>query len=120
MKTNDELIADFIGRRLSPEGMWEFSFCDGFYPTLKIMKFKTSWDWLMPVVQRIEILGYFTNSQYMRSNKPKRNFFSITTASHEMIADAFEEVKIDAYYKAIIDFIKWYNEQKQGNDSHIH
>lgn len=67
-----------------------------------------SWDWLMPVVEKIEsderfdvnILQYGTiilcNQEEIINN----------------VADISFDVKIEHTYTAVVEFIKWYNTQK--------
>ncbi len=56
------------------------------------LRYKTSWDCLMPVMRKIHKL------------KPKNDFFI-----HITILNA----KIDVVYKAVVEFIKWYNLQSK-------
>jgi len=71
------------------------------------LQYKYSWDWLMPVVEKIEGL---------RDSKGNAYRFSIDMcnaqiegANIEILGGAF---KLDTTYKAVVEFIKWYNEQK--------
>lgn len=72
------------------------------------LKFHISWDWLMLVVEKIESLkeswevDIFGNS--CEIGIPKK--FNID----EIMFEA--ETKIKATYKAVVTFIKWYNENK--------
>lgn len=103
-KTENELIADFIGKRKwnndqlknGQEQQWDFSFCDGYYPTLKTMKFQTSWDWLMPVVKKIALL------------------FDETHLKSQSICELTIFAPIYLVYIDVVEFIKWYNQQKNG------
>lgn len=102
--TDNELIAEFMGRKYGLNADK-----NGY------LKYDTSWDHLMPVVEKIETLdinGYkfsteiigkqcFIESEIRRSGT-KMLIFSKTGTS-----------KIDAIYKSVILFITWYNTQKQ-------
>ena len=81
--------------------------------------FHHSWDCLMPVVERIEVTHH-TNLMA----KPNGFIFLITTGNidapisiryfkgspgHKNTATT----KIEAVYNATVDFIKWYNENRQ-------
>ena len=57
------------------------------------LKYNTSWDWLMPVVEKI------LNLQDTYAQERQKVFNSITPS-------------INTTYTAIISFIKWYNENK--------
>lgn len=106
MKTENEILADFIGKRLpksSSDQQWQFPFCDGYFPTEKTMKFDTSWDWVMAVVYKISELWVpaaedgFQKSINLRIHKISK----IQLTSH------IQQVK-----KELVVFVKWYNDQK--------
>lgn len=81
---------------------------------LKDTKFHSSWDWLMPVVEKIE------------NTKAKESFYFdvdilstgviISSVANHVVQITQEEIqstsKIEAVYNAVIEFIKWYNENK--------
>lgn len=70
------------------------------------LEYHNSWDWLMPVIEKIEILGYF-----VMINK----WTSVYTGSEgERISITSVEgnAKILNTWKACILFIEWYNKQK--------
>lgn len=59
----NELLADFVGKRDGKPSkgykqQWTFKFCDGFWPTVDTMKFDTSFDWIIPVIQKAKDLHY--------------------------------------------------------------
>lgn len=94
MINEDELIAGFMKLERVSRGHWtNHGICrwieDGLeYPELR---YKTSWDWLMPVVTKIFSLNV-TPSQ-----------------ERSAINDALNEANINSIYEAVVDFIKWYN-----------
>ena len=59
------------------------------------MKYHTEWNWLMPVVSKI-----LTNENY------------IDITQRENIMDSLPYGMIKDTYNAVVEFIKWYNEQK--------
>ncbi len=87
------------------------------------LKFDTSWEWLMPVVEKIEslfprvaIVMYPTHctiedESYADLSTPMENRLS-------NVSDMFENIwedgdnRRDAAYKAVVEFIKWYNKNK--------
>jgi hypothetical protein len=124
----NEKIALFDGMKLTTNKDWKRSYyCeydndgsikkehhqtkDGIFRTLR---YHESWEVLMPVVEKIEEMGYFTNAVLMRSEKPAKHFFSITDRSHVCLADAYSDKKIDAWYAAVLKFIDWYNQKSNG------
>lgn len=109
MKAHNELLADFVGKRLSTpsegfEQQWEFPFCDGYYPTLKTMKFDTSRDWVMAVVYKISELWVPAEEDGFQKSINLRihNISKIQLTSH------IQQVK-----KELVTFLKWYNDQKK-------
>src|SRR5687768_17604117 len=59
MKTDNEVIADFIGKRLPGEPQqWDLPMCDGYYPSSKTLEFDKRWERLMPVWYKFKELKY--------------------------------------------------------------
>lgn len=84
-------------------------------------KFDKSWEWLMPVVEKIDKLGYDVeiNSGLRRINIRTTDFGYM-----EKVPEYNEEFRgnsslyadltpIQCVYQAIVEFIQWYNEQKK-------
>lgn len=78
---------------------------------VSIAKYHESWDWLMPVLEKIEAKGrrweigispYSTSHHYCK-------IWSIGTIERVSL--------LDAVYSAVLEFIKWYNSNKQTNDN---
>jgi len=113
---NNILIARFMGAyphdSKDLEGMWfnDAKFPHGFTNVIgESFKYNTEWNWLMPVVEKIEELGYDFN--ILTPNVIEvldENAKSLFYLSSE------KEGKKEAVYNACIDFIKWYNENSAG------
>lgn len=82
---NNKLIADFIGLNINKGVQADYMEHE--------LKYDTSWDWLMPVVVKC-----FNVSENMKS------YFL------HKLCSALLEINIDSLYKAVIEFIKEYNE----------
>jgi hypothetical protein len=100
-KTDNELIAEFIGdqgQRLN-DPKWKSG------DELIYLKYHKSWDWLMPVVEKIETLKFsvMVIGKYTRIQCPH---------PYKEFATDICETKIQSVYKAVVEFIKWYNQQK--------
>lgn len=126
---NNKLIAEFMGidnQILSTGDIHSWSDAPFFYITenskdkvmkgiVKYSKYHTSWDWLMPVVEKIESTP---RGKYSPNNKPAVSISSISCSiiyhgnAKEVIADIIRPSKIEAVYEAVVEFIKWYNENK--------
>ena len=89
MKTDNELIADFMGFQYGQN-----SDHNG------LLKYNTSWNWLMPVVLKIE-------NELSKPGASKKVDWVLWNDHFDgtVITD------IEMVYKAVIGFIKWYNEK---------
>ena len=76
-----------------------------------------NWSWLMPVLEKIESMGYKTVAS--QSDFNANHYINIITGTH-IINQTTEnpskfmgqaKLKIDAYYQAITEFIEWYNKR---------
>ncbi len=74
-----------------------------------IMKFHSSWNWLMPVVEKIE--GIKDDQGYLTKVKIWVNRCDIVFGNDvKHFPYKLGETKIEATYTAVIEFIKWYND----------
>ena len=102
-KTDNELIHEFMGHD------WKtgtFSWRPGVYDPMKLEHleyYQKSWDWLMPVVEKIEAIDVDDLILEIR--------YKLCHIEYDEfgIRNFKGETKIEAVYKAIIEFIKWYN-----------
>ncbi len=84
-----------MGIKLTENGLaWD-------YINNPIPSYHTSWDWLMPVVQKIESLGYVFTIQ-----GGKAEYGEMISKTQSFIA----EDKLSSTYKAVVEFIKQYND----------
>lgn len=75
------------------------------------LKYDSSWDWLIPVVEKIESLNYSTAINYKFGIDLSYQIVICQGDYFEFIQQAKE--KITAVYKGVIEFIKWYNTQSK-------
>ena len=81
------------------------------------MRFSTSWDWLMPVVEKIEsldldkILPSYGNIILRTYSKYYSRFESINSQSLHF-PDVYGKTKILSIYNAVVEFIKWFDKNK--------
>lgn len=126
IKENNHLIATFLGFTIK-KGAWEESFTGWYIPIKDFvdkeyvhpdhLQFHTSWDWLMPVLDKIEKMGHQTVASQMDFGGEKHHYINIMTNvdfikatpdnPYKLGGQAFS--KFAAYYEGIIEFIKWYN-----------
>jgi hypothetical protein len=96
------------------------------------LKYHKSWDWLMPVIEQIESLKYRTFMTYRKSaegmfhqmviSDSKYDYDTVVAETLESaideephivlawIEEAENKTKIQAAYRAVINFIKYYNQ----------
>ena len=94
---NTKLLAIFMGFTLGHPDKNETRWKENWFGNglrHKHLQFDTDWNWLMPVIQECVIIA-------AESDEWER-YWKIT----DMIP------RIDTTYEAVVEFIKWYNEQK--------
>jgi hypothetical protein len=124
---NNKLIAEFMGGKLSPHSPNLINMpqtigdakihCvkgsellpNGTYSLcyLHELKYHSSWDWLMSVVEKIESVQAWhveisTDSCTIHNGLLK-----------EPIFETYMKTKIEATYNAVVEFIQWYNKEKK-------
>jgi hypothetical protein len=85
------------------------------------MLYHKSWDWLIPVVEKIESLGYYTKIYSYTIGYSTEHYMAILTyddkTQYENLAMnrkfTHSANKLTATYNAVIEFITWYNTQKK-------
>lgn len=82
---------------------------------LSRLQYNTSWDWLMPVVDKIERLGYRTD--IFKADDSDTHLCQVWTHHAERsqlvsTAKEWSRTKIEAVYGAVVQFIQWYNQNK--------
>ncbi len=108
MENNNKLIAEFMEWTLDDKDLNSYRKYNGSifkYSLLSNFKYHTDWNWLMPVVERIELdMGFDVYIHY--------NNCTITDGENAFENEAEPNQKIYATYQSVIEFIKWYNENK--------
>jgi len=97
----NRLIAEFMG--LSAVEAEEIAS----YASDDDLNYHTSWDWLMPVVEK---------ANNIVENETGGNFINILwhgVVWGETTFDNAEYSKLGATWQAVVQFVKWYNFQKQ-------
>jgi hypothetical protein len=111
---SNKLIAGFIGYKLTEDGyyllpldlpqfrnsnhiewcsQYEVSFTERYWEISEdALDYNHSWDWLMPVVEKCYQCDYEEGGDL-----------------HLMMNDAILTINIEEVYKAVVQFIKWYN-----------
>jgi hypothetical protein len=134
----DKLIAEFMGDYFDT-GLEPAYYIRSYNKEYKIedSQFHKSWDWLMPVVEKIESLDL---SEWMYSwedldGETRYNFEGISVeiektrcwiyinlsldpywTINEKTFKVKYETKLEAAYESVVEFIEWYNERKKRED----
>ena len=91
---DNKLIAEFMGRG----GTFNHDktmICTGIFPdTMTLMKYHTSWDWLMPAVQKC-----------FDTQQPEEG-------QHYFINESLLTMDIGVVYDRVVEFIKTYNDER--------
>ena len=107
MEENNKLIAEFDCWKLSSDGVTYMNPQDQDDCWLvEDMLFHTSWEWLMPVVDKIESLGFKTSIEV--------GFCSIEDTANDVYFESmgWNQTKLDVTCQAVVEFINFYNQNK--------
>lgn len=112
---NNKLIAEFMGYSKikstnSDRTVWtHLEYGTLTEKGLSLLKYHTSWDWLIPVVKKIFTLSFseVKGLEEEWSNKNKGLFDPDLCGLHS---------DISTVYNCTVEFIKWYNENKPKNE----
>lgn len=110
-----------MGKTIQPQvgtpefARWRGERCDySFYE----VKYSTSWDWLLPVVEKIENTWIDGAKSICKIQGNRVEIYHTVgykntdfATNHGYNGENYD--KITSVYKAVVDFIKWYNENKQ-------
>jgi hypothetical protein len=108
-KTDNELIAEFMGDR-------DKILCDPKWmkgDDLTYLRYHVSWDWLMPVVEKIESKNLTLITIYGDATK----IWVDDSEGNEMFATTMhgnKDNKIGHVYRAVAEFIKWHSPHTQA------
>lgn len=69
------------------------------------LKYHSSWDWLMPIVEKIELTGYMVCIE-------KNGCTIYKEYGHPISVTNLWPTKIEATYVAVLSFLEWYEKIK--------
>lgn len=104
----NKLIAEFLGwknKGMVNLELWERFSNDTCINTAEC-KFNSSWDWLMPVVEKIE------KTDFVVIIKQTECVIVNNSGETPMFIQEILTTKIESVWRACVEFIKWYNENK--------
>lgn len=108
---NNKIIAEFLGWTLDDEELNTYRKKISVIFHYRKFNFQTDWNDLMEVVEKINVLGY--EVLIGRINCQINNMLEREKPISAMVCGDVSK-KIEITFDAVIQFIKWYNEQKQN------
>jgi hypothetical protein len=106
----NKLIAEFmqLESRKPSWSMAEQFNRNSYWIPVGVLEYHTSWDWLMPVVEKIESLGFESGIS------SDATYFKMEASPFDVVsqADNSWRKKIETVWEAVIQFIQWYNQSK--------
>jgi len=101
---NNKITAEFMGYKEYNHGSYKtFSKDDKSHYFDSTLQYDSDWNWLMPVIEKIESLGY--KFQICRH---RAQIYLDDGFNSPALCDSKSETKIQAAYAAVADFIKNY------------
>lgn len=126
MKTDNELIAEFMGATIHKEVFGGSGSCSRTWTRKEWpeplyaseMEYESSWDWLMPVVEKIETMHLLI--EIRRDECTISHLGSIDDEypwliNFKDITTYLRNDKMGAVYAALLEFIKWYKTERRSN-----
>ena len=102
---NNKLIAEFMGITPNEAGVYHVSKHKGY--DVENLNYQKSWDWLMPVVEKIEEDDEVDVNILLNGTRIFR--WRTDTDIVNNVADISFDKKIEHVYDAVVEFIKQYN-----------
>jgi len=114
MKNENKLIAEFMGYKVvdkpkvvNGENFFEYIGENGNYTYCNsLLEYHTSWDWLMPVVEKIESFDIISFEKNLQEDGDYQALF---TKGANILICHYADTSIEATYKAVVQFINQYN-----------
>jgi hypothetical protein len=110
IEENNKLIAEFLGyTQPHPDYPGATYWYKKDESPLTLLSFDSDWNWLMKVVEKIESLNYNFNLTSKEATVLMNHSAIYQTLIHRIDGNN----KKEAVYNTCVEFIKWYNGQKQ-------
>ena len=107
-----KLIAEFMGASHKVDNGIEY-ICLSEWQNTHTLRFHTSWDWLMPVVEKIESVTTKKYPDGFIVRIEGRDVIILTLRGELMVCDYdYDGSKLERVYWMCLRFIQWYNENK--------
>ena len=110
---NNKIIAEFMGVKFDKDTFYDMDydiFSNGNLYRIHELKLKyhNSWDWLMPVVEKIEYIESITHGNQFQVIicEEEVDIYDKHTQTHIVCIPTDGESKLTNTYKAVVEFIK--------------
>jgi hypothetical protein len=104
----NKLIADYMGEAIDVLGKFGQNWKKVIGDISPIPSYHESWDWLMPVVSKIESDGYDFFMQPLECTIIDSEGYEVAIDTHMGIS-----TNIEGIWNCVIKFIKWHNALKE-------
>ena len=107
----NKIIAEFMGykKNTPSKDFFQHPTEKNRYDRIEFLSYNSNWNWLMEVVEKIESL--LPDDSFV-TIEHKSCWIPIYDDEQPFGIECREETKKQAVYNACIEFIKWYNENK--------
>lgn len=113
---NNKLIAEFMGIKTTNGIVFQDANTNEFHT----IKYHESWDWLMPVVEKINLLDDYRYTVYIASMDTRIE----DNITGDVVVDIDCKHSIDelirSVYEAVVEFINQYNIQEEIENNMFH
>jgi len=99
----NKMIAEFIGKKVVCDCDVNYEIDNELFD-LSQLRYHLSWEWLMPVVEKIESMGY----QFKICRKRVEVFKDGDHSSIPVMFSKFES-KIESVWNGVVESIKWHD-----------
>lgn len=114
---DNELIAEFMDQHVTLNGLRRNVMTNSYYADE--LEYDISWDWLMPVVEKIDKLTMSDETHFRTNINGSRNRTHCYIHKYhpgmsvgKEVSEGHEDSKLSSVYKAVVGFIKWHNVNK--------
>lgn len=112
----NKLIAEFMGMELGDDKTVYYDDAENLHPPTPVneLQFHTSWDWLMPVVEKIEEIFIDDSNLIIKEHRYEFDMKHTQCEIYDHVRDCVVASgdmgsKILSTYQSVVEFIKEYN-----------
>jgi len=120
LEQNNKMIALFMGDNYTNQSIPDWAFVKKDFDVVGhgAYEYAKSWDWLMPVVEKINSnVNHYIHNGIPETGKKYNCAVYVckdfkTQSRNRLIEIDDNTSQIDVTYRAVVEFIKWYEENK--------